>query len=299
MGKGGGGGIRTLGIFRHGGLVNRCTKPLCDPSTGLEGSILPEKMYTSAMQVKILCLNIFEGGLLWQAIETFVKRENPDILCLQEVFNGDARQPTNYHSIERLKTLLPEYFSYYSPELLEIAPMGQGDTGNAIYSRFPISEEKTVFLHEEYRKLLRPRREDDFSHYPKNLQSVVVTIEGKPLHVCNMHGIWGLDGADTKERLRMSKLILKEIKGKKPLVLMGDFNIKPDTKTIEAIESKLVNVFKGLLTTSFNMEHKKNPGYATAVVDMFFASDDVKILSKSVPSDDVSDHRPLLVKIEL
>ena len=29
---GGGRGIRTLGILRHGGLVNRCTRPLCDPS---------------------------------------------------------------------------------------------------------------------------------------------------------------------------------------------------------------------------------------------------------------------------
>lgn len=251
------------------------------------------------MNIKILCLNLFEGGLLWQNIETFVRRENPDILCLQEVCNGDERQPINFQSIKRLKALLPDFYSYYSPELFEIFPQGQGDGGNAIYSRFPISEEKTIFLHEEYRKILRPRREDDFSHYPKNMQSVVVTIEGKPLHVCNLHGIWGLDGADTKERLRMSKIILKEIKGKTPLALMGDFNIKPNTKTIEAIEAKLTNVFKGGLVTSFNLEHKKHPGYATAVVDMVFATPDITIVKKSVPGDDVSDHLPLLVTISL
>lgn len=251
------------------------------------------------MNIKILCLNIFEGGLLWPNIESFVRREKPDILCLQEVCNGDERQPINFQSIKRLKALLPDYYSYYSPEIFEIFPQGQGDGGNGIYSRYPISEEKTVFLHEEYRKILRPRREDDFSHYPKNLQSVVVNIGVKKLHVCNMHGIWGLDGADTKERLRMSKLIVKEIKGKKPLVLMGDFNIKPNTKTIEAIEEKLTNVFKDELTTSFNLEHKKHPGYATAVVDMFFATKDINIVSKSVPADDVSDHLPLLVTIEL
>ena len=28
----GGGGIRTRGILRYGGLVNLCTRPLCDPS---------------------------------------------------------------------------------------------------------------------------------------------------------------------------------------------------------------------------------------------------------------------------
>ncbi len=262
-------------------------------------SILPEKMYTSAMQLKILSLNLFEGGLFWGNIERFIKHENPDILCLQEVFNGDERQPLSFQSIKRLKALLPEFFLYYSPELFEIWPHGQGDGGNAIFSRFPMSEEKTVFLHEEYRKILRPRREDDFSHYPKNLQSVVVTVDGKSLHVCNLHGIWGLDGTDTKERLRMSKLIVKEIKKKHPLVLMGDFNLKPNTETIQNIEGHLTNVFAGEMTTSFNMEHKTNPGYATAVVDMFFASPDIHIVAKRVPTDDVSDHLPLLVTIEL
>jgi endonuclease/exonuclease/phosphatase family metal-dependent hydrolase len=127
-----------------------------------------------------------------------------------------------------------------------------------------------------------------------------VTIEEKQLHVCNMHGVWDLDGKrDTKERLRMSKLIVKEIKKKSPLVLMGDFNVQPHTKTIDLVEEHVTNAFKGEMTTSFNMEHKKNPGYAAAVVDMFFASPDVKVISKSVPTDDVSDHLPLLVTIEI
>ncbi len=252
------------------------------------------------MQLKILCLNLYEGGLLWGNVETLIQREKPDILCLQEVFNGDERQPINFQSIKRLKTLLPDYFSYFSPELFEIFPQGQGDGGNAIYSRYPISEEKTVFLHEEYRKILRPRREDDFSHYPKNMQSVVVTVDGKKLNVFNMHGVWGLDGKeDSKERLRMSKLICKEIKGKSPFVLMGDFNVQPNTKTIDAIEAYGTNVFKGVLQSTFNMEHKRNPGYATAVVDMIFASPDIQVTSKAAPEDDVSDHRPLLVTFNL
>ncbi|MEP7167361.1 MAG: endonuclease/exonuclease/phosphatase family protein [Candidatus Woesebacteria bacterium] len=251
------------------------------------------------MNIKILSLNLFEGGLFWENIEAFIKRENPDILCLQEVFNGDQKQPVSFQSVKRLGVLLPDFYSYYSPELFEIWPHGQGDGGNAIYSRFPLSDEKTIFLHEEYRKILRPRREDDFSHYPKNLQSIVVTMDGKKLHVCNLHGIWGLEGTDTKERLRMSKLIVKEIKKKQPLVLMGDFNLKPETETIGNIEKQLTNVFKGEMVSSFNMEHKSNPGYATAVVDMFFASKDIKIVAKSVPDDDVSDHKPLLVTIEI
>ncbi|HSW89923.1 MAG TPA: endonuclease/exonuclease/phosphatase family protein [Patescibacteria group bacterium] len=251
------------------------------------------------MQIKILDLNLFEGGLFWPNIEKLIQKENPDILCLQEVFNGDAKQSPNFRTIEQLDKLLPGFHHYYSPELFEIWPFGQGDGGNAIYSRFPMREEQTIFLHREYQKILRPRNEKDFSHYPKNLQSVVVEIDGKRLHVANMHGIWGLDGKDSKERLQMSKLIVKEVKGKKPLVLAGDFNLKPDTVTIQYIEKLLTNVFKGEMKTSFNMRHKDNLGYASAVVDMFFASPDIKIVSKSVPGDDVSDHLPLLVTVEI
>lgn len=251
------------------------------------------------MSAKILCLNLFEGGLFWDNIASFIKRENPDILCLQEVNDANTRQPLNFQTRTHLKHLLPDFCSYYSPEIHEVWPQGGGDGGNAIYSRFPIKRKKTTFLHREYQRIVRPKDEKDFSHYPKNLQHVVIDVGGKGLHVCNMHGVWGLDGGDTPERLRMSKIIVDEVKHEKPLVLMGDFNVKPDTQTITEIEKQLINVFKGELVSSFNMRHKKNPGYATAVVDMFFMSKDLRVVSKSVPEDDVSDHKPLLVTIEL
>lgn len=251
------------------------------------------------MKVKILCLNLYRGGLFWENIQKFFLREKPDILCLQEVFNGDDKQPINFQSISRLRSLFPSYSFYYSPELCEIWPNGRGDGGNAVFSRFPIIEKSTIFLHRTYQRIVRPKLEDDFSHYPKNMQQVVVDIGGKKLNVFNLHGVWGKDGVDNPERLRTSKIIVKEIKGKVPALLMGDFNMKPDTQSIFNIEEHTTNVFKGDLETSFNMKHKTNPGYATAVVDMFFTSPDLKIVSKSCPDDDVSDHKPLVAVIEI
>jgi endonuclease/exonuclease/phosphatase family metal-dependent hydrolase len=65
------------------------------------------------------------------------------------------------------------------------------------------------------------------------------------------------------------------------------------------IEKKLKNVFKDELRSTFNMRHKQNPGYASAVVDMIFVSPDLKI-SKHYASDaDVSDHIPLIIEIEV
>lgn len=251
------------------------------------------------MHLKILNLNLWEGGLLWENIESFLRLENPDILCLQEANTGTADQPENFHTLERLTPLFPEYYSYFSPELHQTWPDGtNGDAGNLIFSRFPIAEQKTIFLHGEYERIIRDEAKG-FSHYPKNMQSVILDVGEKSLHVLNMHGVWGLDGGDTPERLKMSEMIIDEIRGKSPLVLMGDFNLKPDTETIRNIEAHLTNVFAGEMESSFNMRHKTNPGYATAVVDMFFATSDIQIVAKSIPDDDVSDHKPLLVSVEI
>lgn len=250
------------------------------------------------MKTKILLLNLLEGGIYWENITRLIQRENPDILCLQEVFDGDIHQPANFQSIARLRALLPHYYYYFSPELFEIWPQGQGDQGNAVFSRFPIVDKKTISLHGTYKRLIRPPKEDDFSHYPKNLQHVVIPLGGEKLHVFNMHGIWGREGGDTPERLRMSNIIVNAVKEKDPAVLVGDFNLKPNTKTISSIEKHMTSVFKNDFITTFNMKHKTNPGYATAVVDMFFVSPHITVVSKSSPGDDVSDHLPFVVTIE-
>lgn len=251
------------------------------------------------MTLKILSLNLFEGGILWENIVTFLHKEQPDILCLQEVIDGSADQPTHFQSITRLKKLFPDFYYFFSPELFEVSSKGESDIGNAIFSRFPISNQQTIFLNGEYQKVDRPDDKSDFSHDPQNMQYCTVVVNDQPLYVFNLHGIWGLDGGDNPERLKMSKKIVDAVKDKSPLVLMGDFNLRPDTQTIRNIEKHLVNVFKDELITSFNMRHKTNPGYATAVVDMFFATSDLTIVSHCCPDDDVSDHKPLVVMIEL
>ncbi len=251
------------------------------------------------MTVKILCLNLWEGGILWDNIVNLLKREDPDILCLQEAFDAPPPAPLQYQTVKRMRILLPNHYHQYSPELYEIRPDGEGDTGNLIISKYPIAHSETIFLYGDYQKITRPNT-IEFSHYPKNMQCAYIALPtNKELHVHNLHGIWGLDGSDSPERLRMSSIITSHIANKQNVIVAGDFNIKPDTQTIRSIEQKLINVFKGNLSSSFNMKHKTNPGYATAVVDMIFASPDVAIVDKKILDDDVSDHKALLFEVQI
>lgn len=252
------------------------------------------------MTIKFLNLNLLEGGLLFPEILKFIHAEQPDILSLQEVYNSqDPDLAPNFRSMEVLKQALPEHFFYYSPELLHRVPEGDIDIGNAIFSRFPIKASETHFFGIPYEMYSEEKRKHDYSQDPKNIQHVELDMKGKSLHVFNLHGIWGRHGYDTPARLLMSQIIVETIQGKKPMILSGDFNVRPNTQTIRNIESHLTNVFSGELSSTFNMKRKADGGYASSVVDMIFISHGVRVLEKKCPQVDISDHLPLVCVFSL
>ncbi|MBP9820983.1 hypothetical protein KBC85_02480 [Candidatus Saccharibacteria bacterium] len=101
------------------------------------------------------------------------------------------------------------------------------------------------------------------------------------------------------ERKNMSKIILEKTKGYKNIIVAGDTNATPGNKAIDDLETKFTNIFKGELTTTFIMKHKSLPGYATAVVDAIFVSPNIKIAKHYCPNIDVSDHLPLVAKLNI
>jgi len=163
------------------------------------------------------------------------------------------------------------------------------EMGNGVLSKFPVKASGTVFYDVPYDTNFVDKA--DFTQAPRNLQHACVEVGGNVVNVFNTQGIWGLDGYDNERRLNMARMIAKEIGDKKNVVLAGDFNVKEGTETVAVIENRLLNVFKGELKSSFNMKWKVNPNFATAVVDMVFISQDIKV--------NVSDHRPLVAVLEV
>jgi len=254
------------------------------------------------MKIKFLTLNLFEGGKLFDNILKFLDKEKPDILALQEVYDGkDKKLAKNLRSMEVLKQFLNKYHYHFTPELIVVRDEGKIIEGNAIFSKFPILNSSVIFFSHPYGEYDRYPEEGDYAKHPKNMHCCSIKIENKILNACNIHGIWGRDGNDTKDRIKMSKIIVNQIKGKKNVILAGDFNINYNTKTIKNIEKHLISVFKNQLITSFNLKRKDltaSPGYAKAAVDMIFTSPNLEILSKRCPDVDVSDHLPLLCEID-
>ena len=250
-----------------------------------------------------MTLNIYEGGLFFDNILQLLKEVKPDLAYFQEVHNGtDLSYPQNLRSMQGLEIAFPGYHSFFAPELLVHYPDQEHnvDIGNAIFSRYPISQLETVFLNGEYGVYPAVSPTHDYSYYPQNMQTCTVHLPHTSITACNLHGIWELSGGDTPERLSMSDTIIKTLEGRKQVIMAGDFNVKPDTQTIQSLEKHYGNVFKDTLTTTFNVVHKdleRFPGYATAVVDMVFISPGISVHKAYVPDGDVSDHLPLVCEL--
>lgn len=255
------------------------------------------------MKLKVVCLNIWNGGIVFEPMMAFLQEQAADVYLFQEVFDDlDPTLEKRYRSRQLLTETLELKHQHFAPTFLEEVDGREIVQGNFILSRFPLQEVSIIHYDVPFQK--RENVRPQFPFTPRTLHHVIADVEGKPLHLLNTQGIWGEDGFDTPRRIEMAKTIVREVEkaGSDPVFLAGDFNVVPNTKTISLIEEKLVNVFKDELKTSFNVPRKdlvRDPGFATAVVDMVFVSKNIRVLSHNCLDVDVSDHLPFIVEIEL
>lgn len=229
----------------------------------------------------------------------FFKEEDPDIITLQEVYDGkDKTLPRSYRTFEYLKEIFPTFHAVHVPQFGDLTTYGQIEEGNAIFSKFPIASFESTFFDIPYATFDNHSK----THFDDNPQSVLhgkLDANGTELNVFCVHGIWGYDGRDSERRLKMAETLLAVSKDAKNVIMAGDFNMDPDNEPAETIAKQLTHVFGSSLTSTFNMKYKKDPGFAKAAVDMMFVSPNIKVLEKESPHVDVSDHLPLVATLEI
>src|SRR3989344_1979302 len=253
-------------------------------------------------RLKFITLNLWFGGMLFDNILDFLKKEKPDILVCQEVYNGQNQGlERRYRSVEVLKRELGFSGAFFSLAFYDNwGGIGKVENGNAIFSKFPIISKRTVFFDVKFDKNYVRQEGADPTFISRNMQQAVLKVNGKKMNILNLQGIWGRDGEDNERRQDMSRAIIKEIKGKESVILAGDFNVNQGTKTIADIGEHLREIFKDELVSTFNLKRKPKPsGYDKAVVDRIFASHDIKVIEHRCPQIDVSDHLPLVCVLDI
>jgi hypothetical protein len=227
-----------------------------------------------------------------------------DIFAFQEVFDGSVpiseRGGVDKYSGTDLP-IVPDLFRRCVEELQEFRgllsdPYSSLGERLAMFVRrdFTIGESGQIELHSP---LLQTVGGTDF-RAQSIAQSVQLSRDGIRLRVINTHGLWiGGGKGDTPERIEQSERLgdfLSVQRG--PIVLCGDFNLLPATKSIRILEKNLRN-----LISEFHIPTTRSPLTPESkgkFADYVFVSPGLRVTGFRTLDVLVSDHLPLLVEIE-
>jgi endonuclease/exonuclease/phosphatase family metal-dependent hydrolase len=129
--------------------------------------------------------------------------------------------------------------------------------------------------------------------YARNIQFLEMKAKDKNFLIHNFHGMWTKEGkVDTPQRIQQAKNVANHLKKQNlPQIICGDFNSRPDTESMEIIESVGLRnlVIEHGVTDTRTKFYKKEERFA----DYILVSRGIQVNDFKVLPDEVSDHAPL------
>jgi endonuclease/exonuclease/phosphatase family metal-dependent hydrolase len=245
--------------------------------------------------LKLIQLNIWQGKILI-AIKNFLKEQDADFVCLQEVFSSQNHIGVldMLDSFEQLHKTLGYPHTFYSPTFAFNVNGYKATIGNAIFSKFPLENQRTIFTHQRYHEV------SDWSEHlenTRNVQLADINIKGQTLTLVNHHGYREIDplGSD-RSITSMEKLTANLHTLKTPIIFAGDLNVRAESPVMRLFDGWLKD-----LTAEYEIADTLTQFGKVRNVpcDHILVSDEIKVLEFEVLEDLVSDHKPLLLEFEL
>lgn len=174
------------------------------------------------------------------------------------------------------------YHSYFARAI----DIPKGEYGNAIVSKYPIDSVRTVAIPSP----APDQRRGPYHYESRVLLIAELMIEGKVLTVLSCH--FGLNDEEISLAIDTIRAALREVQG--AVVLMGDFNLTPDTAHYARLAALLKDTAKNpALPLTFPSEAPERK------IDYLFVSDAVGVGEITVPETLQSDHRPYFAELEI
>ena len=259
--------------------------------------------------MKLLNLNIGIKLNNNDEVVRLIRDESADICTFQESMNA-----IDEHCFEMIKSrnILVETDEY---NFNEFAPLfvakgitkngitvrdfgGKAEQGSLILSKYRIKEHYNQFYYNEYRYEYDATyfREKDWC---RSIQNTILDINGKELQIINVHGIWNKDKLGDERTIKQSEFILGKVRDDIPVIVVGDFNLLPSAKSIELLNSKLINLIDvyNINSTRPNFDDGLDTG--NVVCDYVFVNGKVKVKDLKVINCLVSDHFPLVLEFHI
>ncbi|GAB5558501.1 MAG: endonuclease/exonuclease/phosphatase family protein [Synoicihabitans sp.] len=261
-----------------------------------------------------MCLNGW-GGKLHDRLLPYLQAVDPDVLCLQEVVHtpttkkpwltyrdGDHVLPQRANFYRDIANNLPGHTGVFCAAARGVLWDDQTEIpsywGLATWVRqtYPVIAQKQTFVH----KTFSPHTYGD---HPRSRPAHAVRVfdyeKDRPITIAHMHGLRDLRGKiDTAERAQQAKVFLDLARDVStdddPVVLCGDFNVGPQSETLEI----LGNAGFTELVTSRTHQGTRNSLYPKPekYADYLLVNDAVEVMEFDVVFEpEVSDHCPLIL----
>lgn len=241
------------------------------------------------MELKVLTYNI-QHGLDYKKhlnkervidldlISGIIKKYNPDIIGLNEVYN-DVENKVTVEQVKYIASKLGYNYCYFGRAITILETI---DYGNAIISKYPI-EDVTVHMIED------PIIKDENVHYEtRNIIETKINVNDEIINVFVTH----IGLATTEQANGISKL-LSLIKDNK-VVIMGDFNMEEDNENIKTLSNVVDNT-----SYLFNDIKLSFPSINSKIKIDYIFTKNLEVLDSQILNEVGSDHLPVIAKIKL
>lgn len=253
--------------------------------------------------MKLITLNIWGGHIREPLLEFIVKHRDIDIFCFQEVYHkaqdkfSTDDKAASLNIFSELSDLLPNHQSFFQPVIGNVKGNAYG-IGMFVKKNIKVIDEGDVTIHHnpDY-PIDAPSRKGPT--HSRKLQWLAIQTDEQIYTIMNVHGLWnGMGKTDTPERIAQSQKI-KEFMDclSTPKILCGDFNLRPETKSLEMLKKEmrdLIEVYNVPSTRSNHYPKLKEQPFA----DYVLTCPKIVVKHFEVLNDEVSDHAPLLLEFE-
>jgi len=244
--------------------------------------------------MKLIQLNVWWGCKLANKVSEFLEREQPDILCLQESASLKKGDAGLFLTNEKIQKLITAEYSAFAPLITFNFMHKSIGMGNAIISKFSIKKQFTEYTN------LQHNENFDFDKHDYNIRNFIHTeieLNKSILNVVTHHGHHVPDhkngNSETLRQMKQLREYISSLSG--PVILTGDFNLSPNSKSLNEINSILKN-----LSVACKLETTRTPlTNKIEVCDYIFVNDQVKVKKFKASDDIISDHKALILNFDL
>ena len=244
-------------------------------------------------------------------VANFIKEQDPDISVFQEIMRPFGKNTfTLFRSEEDIENITKFPYKFFGAKWITDKRMkneklyqdfgGLTEQGNEIMSKFPIMAATNEHYYKKYSYFL------DWTNSaitePRSIILVELKINNKNLQILSLHGLYSIDKKDSEETIKQCKYIIEAAKRKDmPTIIVGDFNLLPETESIKLIDKEFRNLIKEfkIKSTKPNFDHGTEPKQGRFVMDYVFVNDKIKVNDFKVIETDISDHLPLILDFDI